>query len=282
MYIQATNVVKAYDQQQVLHNVDLTLDAGQVLGLVGPNGAGKSTLLQAILGLTNYQGDIQVLGKNPSREREKMLEHVAYIADIAVLPRWMRVADSLVLMQQLHPRFDVSVATELLSRTDIKHKAKVKALSKGMKAQLHLALIMAIDAKVLILDEPTLGLDITTRKRFLSDLMAHCYGEDKAIIITTHQIDEVEQVLTHVAFIKQGKIINHNPMDEIADRYQQLTVSDSVAGELEQFNPIARESFMGRTTLMFDGVSRTELSAFGHPQQAKLSDIFVALMEDAA
>lgn len=279
MLINATNVSKSYGQHQVLHGVDISLHAGEVLGLVGPNGAGKSTLLQAILGSTHYEGEIKVLGQNPSTERQKMLEQVAYIADIAVLPRWLRVCDALELMQQLHPKFNASVALELLRRTDIKQKAKVRALSKGMKAQLHLALIMAIDAKVLILDEPTLGLDITTRKRFLSDLMAHCYDEDKAIIITTHQIDEVEQILTHVAFIKKGRIVCHTPMDEINERFQQITVSDTVAEELDALNPIAKESFMGRTTLLFDGVSRLELAPYGHPQQAKLSDIFVELME---
>jgi len=205
--ISINKLSKSYGNKNVVSNVDLTISAGQIVGLVGPNGAGKTTCLQAILGLTDFDGDIDVLGHHPRKDRVKMLNDVAYIADVAILPKWLKVSQALTYMQDVHQNFDIEKAKKFLQKTNISLSDKDKVLSKGMVTQLHLALILAIDAKVLILDEPTLGLDILTRRQFYSHLLEDFYSEDKCIIITTHQIEEIEHILTDVAFIQEGKIV---------------------------------------------------------------------------
>ena len=202
--ISVNNVSKSFGRKQVLTSVNFSVNAGQIVGLVGPNGAGKTTCLQAILGLTDFDGDISVLGHHPRKDRVNMLNDVAYIADVAILPKWLKVSQALSYMQDIHKNFNLEKAQEFLAKTNIALTDKVKALSKGMVAQLHLALILAIDAKVLILDEPTLGLDILTRRQFYNHLLEDFYNEDKCIVVTTHQIEEIEHILTDVAFIRAG------------------------------------------------------------------------------
>ena len=217
---------KSYGTKNVVSNVDLTINAGQIVGLVGPNGAGKTTCLQAILGLTDFDGDIDVLGHHPRKDRVEMLNDVAYIADVAILPKWLKVSQALTYMQDVHQNFDIEKAKMFLQKTNVSLSDKVKVLSKGMVTQLHLALILAIDAKVLILDEPTLGLDILTRRQFYSHLLEEFYSEDKCIIITTHQIEEIEHILTDVAFIQEGKIVLSESAEDIRERFNLLSVTN--------------------------------------------------------
>ena len=224
--ITISGLSKSYKNKQVLNDVNLTLGAGQILGLVGPNGAGKTTCLQALLGLTNYEGEINVLGYNPSKNRAKMLMDVAYIADVAVLPKWIKVNQVLTYMQGVHPNFNQQKAEAFLAKTNIPATAKVKTLSKGMVTQLHLALILAVDAKILILDEPTLGLDILTRRQFYAHLLEDFYDEKKCIILTTHQIEEIEHILTDAAFIRDGKIALAQSVDDIRSRLRLLAVDN--------------------------------------------------------
>ena len=224
--ISVNNVSKSFGKKQVLSSVNFTVNAGQIVGLVGPNGAGKTTCLQAILGLTDFEGDISVLGYHPRKDRVSMLNDVAYIADVAILPKWIKVSQALSYMQDIHKNFKLEKAQEFLSKTNIVLTDKVKALSKGMVAQLHLALILAIDAKVLILDEPTLGLDILTRRQFYNHLLEDFYNEDKCIVVTTHQIEEIEHILTDVAFIQQGQIVLAQSTDEIKQRFNLVAVAN--------------------------------------------------------
>ncbi|KXI27853.1 ABC transporter ATP-binding protein [Paraglaciecola hydrolytica] len=276
--IKVQGLSKCYNGKPVLQDVDLTVNAGQILGLVGPNGSGKTTCMQALLGLINYQGDIDILGYQPNKQRVAMLRDVAYIADVSVLPKWLTVSQALSYMAASHVNFNRGKAEIFLAKTNISNRAKVASLSKGMVTQLHLALVMAIDAKVLILDEPTLGLDVLTRRQFYQHLLEDFYDEHKCIIITTHQIDELEHVLTDVAFIKNGKIILSESIDAINKRFKLVAVGNENKHQAETLNPIFANSLMGMTTMLFDQSNVRELEALGKVTTASLSDVFVGLM----
>ncbi|WP_299076026.1 ABC transporter ATP-binding protein [uncultured Paraglaciecola sp.] len=273
-----SGLYKSYRNKQVLKDVNLTLKAGQILGVVGPNGAGKTTCLQALLGLTMYEGDVDVLGFNPRKNRKKMLEEVAYIADVAVLPKWIKVNQVLTYMQGVHPNFDRHKAEMFLAKTNIPATAKVKTLSKGMVTQLHLAIILAVDAKILILDEPTLGLDILTRRQFYTHLLEDFYADDKCIIVTTHQIEEIEHILTDVAFIREGQIVLTQSVDDMRNRFKLLAVDNEHLDQASSLNPIMTNSMMGITSMLFDSADPVKLNTLGNVSSATLADIFVGVM----
>jgi ABC-2 type transport system ATP-binding protein len=276
--ISISGLHKSYKNKQVLNDVNLTLRAGQILGLVGPNGAGKTTCLQALLGLTSYNGEVEVLGYNPSKNREKMLADVAYIADVAVLPNWIKVSQALTYMQGVHPNFNRQKAETFLAKTNIPATAKVKTLSKGMVTQLHLALILAVDAKILILDEPTLGLDILTRRQFYVHLLEDFYDEDKCIIITTHQIEEIEHILTDAAFIRDGKIVLDQSVEDIRNRFKLVAVDNEHLEQAKTHNPLFSNSMMGITSMLFDNADSAVLANLGKVSSPTLADIFVGVM----
>ncbi len=276
--ISITNLNKSYGSKKVLSGVNLSLTAGQIIGLVGPNGAGKTTCLQAVLGLTDYEGEINVLGHHPRKDRVNMLKDVAYISDVAILPKWLKVSQALSYMNEVHPNFNLAKAEAFLAKTNIVDSDKVKALSKGMVAQLHLALTLAIDAKVLILDEPTLGLDILTRRQFYTHLLEDFYTEDKCIVVTTHQIEEIEHILTDVAFIQQGKIMLAQSIEEIKSRFDLVAVTSEQVSEADKLQPLFRNSMMGLTTMLFDNQDQETLQALGKVTVPSLADVFVGIM----
>ncbi|MBF7074268.1 ABC transporter ATP-binding protein [Glaciecola sp. MH2013] len=279
--ISIKGLCKSYGKKAVLDDVNLSVFPGQILGLVGPNGAGKSTCLHALLGLTSYTGDVEVNGYNPNKQRIKMLSEVAYISDVAVLPTWLKVSEALSYMNGVHPNFDLEKAKTFLAKTNIEASAKVKTLSKGMVTQLHLALILAVDAKVLVLDEPTLGLDILTRRQFYNHLLEDFYTEEKCIVITTHQIEEIENILTDVAFIQEGKIVLAESCESLTSRYQILAVDNDFREQAEQLNPLYTTRMMGLTSMLIDMQTLPEgqhLNELGKTQAASLADIFVGLM----
>lgn len=281
--ISVDGLKKSYSGKTILNNINLTVEAGQILGLVGANGAGKTTCLQALLGLINYEGDINVAGFNPQKQRAQMLNDVAYIADVAVLPKWIKVKQAIAYMEGIHPNFDKEIALSFLAKTNIGLSSKVKNLSKGMVTQLHLALILAIDAKVLILDEPTLGLDILTRRQFYTHLLEDFYTPNKCIVITTHQIEEIENLLTDVAFIKNGEIILNENTDALEERFKLLNVAANNLASTEQFSPLSTHTMMGVTTLLIDCNLCTKaqidmLEEIGEVRSPSMADIFVATM----
>ncbi|MFT5676809.1 MAG: ABC-2 type transport system ATP-binding protein [Paraglaciecola sp.] len=276
--VSITKLNKSYQDKPVLRDVDLTVNTGQILGLVGPNGAGKTTCLQALLGLISYQGDIDILGYSPNKQREKMLNDVAYIADVATLPKWIKVNQALNYMEGVHPNFKREKAEEFIAKTNIPMSARVKTLSKGMVTQLHLSLILAIDAKVLILDEPTLGLDILTRRQFYRHLLEDFYTEDKCIIVTTHQIEEIEHILTDVAFIRDGQIVLSQSVDDIRERFKLVTVTNDNIDAAKALSPLFCNSIMGLSTLLFDQADEAELVQLGNVSSPTLADIFVGVM----
>ncbi len=276
--ISITGLNKSYGKKHVVNDVNLSVHAGQIVGLVGPNGAGKTTCLQALLGLTDFEGDINVLGHHPRNDREKMLNDVAYISDVAILPKWLKVSQALTYMSEIHPNFDIEKASEFLAKTNILLNDKVKALSKGMVTQLHLALVLAVDAKVLVLDEPTLGLDILTRRQFYTHLLEDFYTEDKCIVITTHQIEEIEHILTDVAFIQEGKIVLAESADGIRERFKLLAVTQDNVEEAKQLKPLFSNSLMGLTTMLFDDQQADTLQSLGNISVPILADIFLGVM----
>ena len=273
---------KHYGKTRVISDVNLSVHAGQILGLVGPNGAGKTTCLQAILGLSQFDGEVNVLGYNPKHQRASMLNQVAYISDVAVLPKWLKVSQALNYMEEVHPNFDREKAEHFLAKTNINNAAKVKALSKGMVTQLHLALILAIDAKVLILDEPTLGLDILTRHQFYNHLLEDFYTEDKCIIVTTHQIEEIEHILTDVAFIQNGKVVLNESVDDMRERFKLVAVTNENLSNAKALAPIHTNSLMGLTTMLFDHGDKQALETLGTVSSPSLADIFVGMMTKEA
>jgi ABC-2 type transport system ATP-binding protein len=276
--ISITGLNKSYGKKHVVSDVNLSIHKGQIVGLVGPNGAGKTTCLQSMLGLIDFEGDINVLGHHPRKDREKMLNDVAYISDVAILPKWLKVTQALSYMNDVHPNFDIEKAREFLAKTNIDMNDKVKALSKGMVTQLHLSLVLAIDAKVLVLDEPTLGLDILTRRQFYTHLLEDFYTEDKCILITTHQIEEIEHILTDVAFIQEGKIVIAESTENIRERFTLLTVTQDNIEQAKQFKPLFSNSLMGLTTMLFDNQKNEDLQALGKISVPSLADIFVGVM----
>jgi ABC-2 type transport system ATP-binding protein len=278
--IEARGLRKAFGATVALDGIDLHVEEGRILGIIGPNGAGKSTALHAILGLTPYQGELKVLGRNPWSERDQLMRDVSFIADVAVMPRGMRVSQALEYLTGVHPRFDRTKAEGFLAKTNIKCTSKVRELSKGMVTQLHLALVMAIDAKLLVLDEPTLGLDILYRKQFYDSLLNDYFDRSRTIIVTTHQIDEIQDVLTDVMFINQGRIVMECGMEEFESRYVEVMVRPENLAAARAFKPMHERQLVGRSILLFDRADRNELAAFGDIRTPGIADLFVAVMEN--
>ncbi|MCH9690851.1 MAG: ABC transporter ATP-binding protein [Gammaproteobacteria bacterium] len=276
--ISSTGISKHFGKLKALDKVELNLKAGAILGLIGPNGAGKTTLLYALLGLTNFKGDLEVLGKDPRRERATLLEEVCSIPDTAVLPRWMTIKQLFDYVAGIHPRFNRNRAYELLARTEITPQRLIKQLSKGMIVQLHLALVMSIDARLLILDEPTLGLDILFRKQFFEQLLTDFYDEQRTIIISTHQVDEVEHILTDIMFIKSGQKVLESSMQGIGERYLELRTSGNASEKASQLPWLGQRSLLGGKAFIFDGIARQQLEGLGDLHTPSLADLFVAVM----
>ena len=276
--IEAHGLRKAYGATVALDGVDLQVEEGRILGIIGPNGAGKSTALHAILGLTPYQGELRVLGRDPWSQRDELMRDVSFIADVAVMPRGMRVSQALEYVAGVHPRFDRAKAEGFLAKTNIKRTSKVRELSKGMVTQLHLALVMAIDAKLLVLDEPTLGLDILYRKQFYDSLLNDYFDRSRTIVVTTHQVDEIQDVLTDVLFIDQGRIVMECGMEEFESRYVELMVRPENLAAARAFKPMRERQVFGRSILLFDKANRDELAALGDLRTPGIADLFVAVM----
>ena len=280
--IEARGLRKAFGSTVALDGIDLRLEEGRIVGLIGPNGAGKTTALNAILGLTPYEGELKVLGRDPWTERNQLMRDACFIADVAVLPRWMRVSQALDYVAGVHPRFDRAKAEGFISKTDIRLRSKVRELSKGMVTQLHLALVMAIDAKLLVLDEPTLGLDILYRKQFYDSLLNDYYDRIRTILVTTHQVEDVQHVLTDLMFINRGRIVLNCSMDEFESRYVEVTVNPDQLAAARGFKPIHERQVFGRSILLFDHANREQLAALGEVRTPSIADLFVAVMGNQA
>ena len=277
--ITASNLRKQYGKQAALDGASFTVEAGRIVGLIGPNGSGKTTTLKAILGLTQFDGELSVLGLDPRRQREALMNDVCFIADVAILPRWLKVKDAIAFVEGVHPRFDRSKAEKYIANTKLSPDMKVKAMSKGMVVQLHLALVMAIDAKLLVLDEPTLGLDILYRKQFYQNLLEDYFDENKTIVITTHQIEEVEHILTDLMFIQDGKISLAASMDEVGERFTEVMVEPQFIAAANALQPMSQRTVFGKAIMLFDGVGRAQLSNFGELRTPSVADLFVATMK---
>src|SRR5437879_5713895 len=280
--IEARGLRKAFGTTIALDGVDLRVEEGRILGIIGPNGAGKTTALNAILGLTPYQGKLRVLGRDPWSERDRLMRDVCFIADVAVLPRWMRVSQTFEYVAGVHPRFDRAKAEGLLARTTIKHTSKIRHLSKGMVAQLHLALVMAIDARLLVLDEPTLGLDILFRKQFYDSLLNDYFDRSRTILVTTHQVEELQHILTDLMFMDRGRIVLSCSMEEFEARYLEVTVNPDQVAVARALKPMYERQVFGRTILMFDGVERGRLLQLGEVRTPSIADLFVAVVGNQA
>jgi ABC-2 type transport system ATP-binding protein len=277
--IEARGIRKAFGTTVALDGVDLRVEEGRIVGLIGPNGAGKTTALNAILGLTPYQGQLTVLGRDPWSARAQLMRDVAYIADVAVLPRWIRVSQLLDYAGGVHPRFDRAKAEGFLARTAIKGNSKVRELSKGMVTQLHLALVMAVDARLLVLDEPTLGLDILYRKQFYDSLLNDYFDQSRTILVTTHQVEEIQDVLTDVVFINRGCIVFGSSMEQFESRYLEVVVRPDRLAAARALRPIHERQVLGRSILLVEGADREQLAALGEVRKPSLADLFVAVME---
>ena len=277
--VQARGLSKRYGANVALDNVNLDIEAGRIVGLVGPNGAGKTTALKAILGLAEFDGELSVLGLNPRTQRTELMQHVCFIADVAVLPRWMRVSEAVEFVGGVHPRFSREKCLAFLARTKIQPTQRVRELSKGMIVQLHLALVMAIDAKLLVLDEPTLDLDILYRKEFYQSLIGDYFDDEKTILVTTHQIEEVEHILTDLLFIRDGKIILNATMDDVGERFAEVMVNPDKAESARTLKPIYERQIFGKSIFLFDGVDRARLAELGELHKPSVADLFVATMK---
>jgi len=277
--IEARGLRKTFGATVALDGIDLRVEEGRILGLIGPNGAGKTTALNSILGLIPYQGELRVLGRNPWAERDQLMRDVCFIADVAVLPRWMRVSQALEYVAGVHPRFDRAKAEGFLARTTIRTTSKIRELSKGMVTQLHLALIMAIDARLLVLDEPTLGLDILFRKQFYDSLLNDYFDRSRTVVVSTHQVDEIQNVLTDVMFIDRGRIVFGCSMDDFESRYLEVTVNPENVAAARALKPIHERQALGRAILLFERVDRQQLAALGDVRTPSVADLFIAVME---
>ena len=277
--ISAKGLTKLYGKQAALDHASFDVQPGRIVGLIGPNGSGKTTTLKAILGLTQFEGELSVLGMDPRTKRDELMRDVCFIADVAILPRWLKVKDAIDFVAGVHPRFDREKALRYIEHTKLSPNMRVKAMSKGMIVQLHLALVMAIDARLLVLDEPTLGLDILYRKQFYQNLLEDYFDEHKTIIITTHQIEEVEHILTDLLFIRDGKIALAASMDEISDRYTEVMVNPHSAAAAAALQPMAQRTVFGKPVMLFDGVSRQQLETLGELRTPSVADLFVASMK---
>jgi ABC-2 type transport system ATP-binding protein len=280
--VQARGLSKRFGATTALDDVSLEIPQGRIVGLIGPNGAGKTTALKAILGLTAFDGELSVLGRDPRRERHEIMQEVCFIADVAVLPRWLRVSQALELAEGLHPRFDRARAEAFLERTTIRRESRVRELSKGMVTQLHLALVMAIDARLLVLDEPTLGLDILYRKEFYGSLLNDYFDEDRTILVTTHQVEEIEHILTDVLFIDRGRIVLDESMEDIGERYAEVAVGPESADRARRLGPIYEREVFGRRVFLFEGQSRERLDELGERRVPGIADLFVAKIKGAS
>ena len=279
--IEARGLRKTYGATRALDGIDLVVEEGRIVGLIGPNGAGKTTALNAILGLAACEGELRVLGRDPWKERDALMREVCFIADVAVLPRWMKVSQALDYVAGVHPRFDRARAEGFLARTAIPAGKKIGKLSKGMVTQLHLALVMAIDAKLLVLDEPTLGLDILFRKQFYDTLLNDYYDGKRTIVVTTHQVEEIQHVLTDVVFIRAGRIALESSMEGFETRYAEVMVRPEQAAEARALGPIHERQVFGRSLFIFDGRDRAALEAFGEVRTPSIADVFVAVMTES-
>ena len=276
--LEARGLRKTFGPTVALDGVNLRVEEGRILGLIGPNGAGKTTALNAILGLMPYEGELRVLGRNPWTQRDQLMRDVCFIADVAVLPRWMRVSQALDYVAGVHPRFDRAKAEGFLAKTAIRHASKVRELSKGMVTQLHLALIMAIDAKLLVLDEPTLGLDILYRKQFYDALLSDYLDRSRTIVVATHQVDEIQHVLTDIVFIDRGRIIFSCSTEELETRYREVVVNPEQVAAARALKPMHERQVLARSVLLFDAVDQGQLACLGEVRTPSISDLFVAVM----
>ena len=279
--IEARQLAKSYGKNRALNGVGFTIAAGRIVGLIGPNGSGKTTTLKAILGLTRFDGELSVLGKNPRTERDELMRDVCFIADVAVLPKWLRVSQALDYVEGVHPRFDRTRAEEFLRKTDIKMGSRVRELSKGMVTQLHLALILAIDARLLVLDEPTLGLDLLYRRQFYDTLLNDYFDKERTILLTTHQVEEIENLLTDVIFINRGNVTLECSVEDLAGRYVQLTVGPDQAARARELKPFYEREIFGRVAMFFEGRPVNELQPYGEIRTPSIADLFVAKMQAA-
>ena len=277
--ISAKGLTKRYGTQVAVDNVSFDIPAGRIVGLIGPNGSGKTTTLKAALGLVPFEGELKVLGLDPRMQRDELMKDVCFIADVAILPRWLRVKDAIDFVAGVHPKFDRAKAERYIAHTKLTPSMKVKQMSKGMVVQLHLALVMAIDAKLLVLDEPTLGLDILFRKQFYQNLLEDYFDEQKTIVVTTHQVEEIEHILSDLMFIGNGKIVLSATMDEIGERFTEVMVSADKADAARALKPIDERQVFGKSIFTFDGVPRAQLAALGETRNVGIADLFVATMK---
>jgi ABC-2 type transport system ATP-binding protein len=277
--ISAIDISKRYGKQVAVDHISFTIPPGRIVGLIGPNGSGKTTTLKAILGLIPFEGSLSVLGLDPRSQRDALMADVCFIADVAILPRWLRVGDAIDFLAGIHPKFNREKAERYIAHTKLKPSMKVKAMSKGMIVQLHLALVMAIDAKLLVLDEPTLGLDIIYRKQFYQNLLEDYFDEQKTIIITTHQVEEVEHILSDLMFIRDGKIVLSATMEDVGERYVEVMVEPGQMNAANALQPIHQRSVFGKSVMLFDGVPREQLAVFGETSSPSIADLFVATMK---
>lgn len=276
--IEAQGLTKKFGSFTAVDDVSFSVDSGRIVGLIGPNGAGKTTLLNAVLGLTPFDGELQVMGLDPFRQRKELMQKIAFVSDVAVLPKWIVVGKLLDFVEAVHPNFSKRKARDFLSDSKIKGDAKVASLSKGMVVQLHLAIIMAIDASLLILDEPTLGLDIIYRKDFYARLLGDYYDDDKTIIVTTHQVEEIEHILTDILFIDDGRLVLDSSLEDVASRFVEVMAGAGQKDALEALAPIARQDAFGKVVYIFDGIEESRLKEFGETRTPSVADLFVAVL----
>ena len=281
--VTAKNVAKRFGDLRAVDGVSFEIEKGRIMGLIGPNGAGKTTLLKAILGLTDCDGELSVMGLDPFRQRKALMQNISFIADVAVLPRWIRVSQLLDFVASVHPNFSRDKAEQMLARTKVAERsdAKVRELSKGMVTQLHLSIIAAIDAKLLVLDEPTLGLDIIFRKEFYANLLSDYFDEERTILVTTHQVEEIENILTDVMFINEGRIILNQTMESLSDDYVELLTSGEQANQARNMGPIAERDVFGKKVMLFQSVDRQRLAELGELHTPSVADLFVAKVKGA-
>ena len=281
--VTAKNVAKRFGDLRAVDGVSFEIEKGRIMGLIGPNGAGKTTLLKAILGLTDCDGELSVMGLDPFRQRRALMQNICFIADVAVLPRWIRVSQLLDFVASVHTNFSRDKAEQMLARTKVaeRHDAKVRELSKGMVTQLHLSIIAAIDAKLLVLDEPTLGLDIIFRKEFYANLLSDYFDEERTILVTTHQVEEIENILTDVMFINEGRIILNQTMDSLSDDYVELLTSGEKADRARNMGPIAERDVFGKKVMLFQSADRQRLAELGELHTPSVADLFVAKVKGA-
>ncbi len=277
--VSANGLIKRYGKQTAVDNISFDIPLGRIVGLIGPNGSGKTTTLKAMLGLIPFEGQLSVLGLDPRTQRDALMSDVCFIADVAILPRWLRVSDAIDFLEGIHPKFNRAKAERYIAHSKLKPTMKVKSMSKGMIVQLHLALVMAIDAKLLVLDEPTLGLDILYRKQFYQNLLEDYFDEQKTIIITTHQVEEVEHILSDLMFIRDGKIVLSASMEELGQRYLEVMVEPDKLSAAKALGPIDQRQVFGKSVMLFDGVAREQLALLGETRNPGIADLFVATMK---